>query len=435
MTSPLSTPPAPRRSRRPRLPAVLRDEPQYRLLFTGQVLSILGDRVTGVVLPFAVLAVGGDVGDVAIVSAAQFLPFALLALPAGVWADRYNRKLILIGSDVARFVIQLTAGILLVTGSAEVTHLAVLAAVYGAADAFFAPAFTGLLPGTVAPVNLQPANALRGLSYSTGSIVGPVLGGLLVAFAGGPGGALLFDAATFAVSIACLIPLRPRMVADVLHDEDPKASTDHFFTSLKEGWSEVRSRSWVTAFLGGMASYHVIVLPAIFVLGPVLAADEMDGAKSWAIITAGFGVGCVVGDLLLLRWKPRFALRVASLMLIGASCQAAFIGSGFGVWAIAGLEVLAGICVTGTFTLWETSLQEHIPDRALSRVSSYDYLTSAGLIPVGNLLIGGFSAAVGVREALFAMTILGVTAAAVIASLPAVRRLPRGSMVAEPAPG
>ena len=76
---------------------MLRDKPQYRLLFAGQVLSILGDRVTSVVLPFAVLA-----------------------------------------------------------------------AVYGAADAFFAPAFTGLLPGTVAPVNLQPANALRGLSFSTG---------------------------------------------------------------------------------------------------------------------------------------------------------------------------------------------------------------------------------------------------------------------------
>ena len=87
---------------------MLRDEPQYRLLFAGQVLSILGDRVTGVVLPFAVLAVGGGVGDVAIVSAAQFLPFAVLALPAGVWADRYNRKLILIGSDVARFPCQLT---------------------------------------------------------------------------------------------------------------------------------------------------------------------------------------------------------------------------------------------------------------------------------------------------------------------------------------
>ncbi len=430
-----ATPQERARARRPRIPSVLREEPQYRLLFFGQVLSILGDRVMMVVLPFAVLAVGGTVGDVAIVSAAQFIPFAVLALPAGVWADKLDRKKILIASDTARFICQLTAGVLLVTGTAHVAHLAVLAAVYGAADAFFAPACTGLLPGTVAPINLQPANALRGLSYSTGSIVGPVLAGLLVAFAGGPGGAFLFDAATFAVSIACLIPLRPRVVADVLRGEDPEASTTHFLSSLREGWSEVRSRPWVTSFLGGMASYHAIVLPAIFVLGPVLAADELNGAGSWAIITAGFGVGCVLGDLLLLRWRPRFALRVASLMLIGASCQAAFIGSGFGEWTIAGLEVLAGICVTGTFTLWETSLQEHVPDRALSRVSSYDYLTSAGVIPLGNLVIGFVTVAIGLHHALFAMTTVGVTVAVAVASVPAVRHLPRAATAAAAAPG
>jgi MFS family permease len=411
---------------RPRLPAVLRDEPQYRLLFTGQVLSILGDRVMMVVLPFAVLSVGGHVRDVAVVSAAQFLPFAVLALPAGVWADRLDRKKILVASDTTRFVCQLIAGVLLVTGTAGVLHLVVLAAVYGAADAFFAPAFTGLLPGTVSPVNLQPANALRGLTYSTGSILGPVLGGFLVAYGGGPGGAFLFDAATFAVSIACLVPLRPRLVADRLRDEDPEASTTHFLASLREGWSEVRSRPWVTAFLSGMASYHAVVLPAIFVLGPVLAARELDGARSWAVITAGFGLGSVLGDLLLLRWRPSFALRVASLMLIGASCQAAFIGSGLGTWPIAGLEVLAGVCVTGTFTLWETSLQEHVPDRALSRVSSYDYLTSAGLIPLGNLIIGLVTAAIGLHHALLAMTVVGVAAAVAIACVPAVRRLPRG---------
>ena len=87
--------------------------------------------------------------------------------------------------------------------------------------------------------------------------------------------------------------------------------------------------------------------------------------------------------------------------------------------------MLAGVCVTGTFTLWETSLQEHVPQRALSRVSSYDYLTSSGLIPVGNLAIGAVSAAAGVRPTLFVMTALGVSAALAIAALPAVRRLPR----------
>lgn len=416
--------PAPARSRRLRFPRVLREEPQYRLLFSGQVLSILGDRVMMVVLPFAVLAVGGDVGDVAVVSAAQFLPFALLSLPAGVWADRFDRKKILVASDVTRFVCQLVAGVLLLSGDAHVVHLALLAAVYGAADAFFAPAFTGLLPGTVSPGNLQPANALRGLSFSTGSILGPVLAGLLVAVVG-PGGAFLFDAGTFAVSIACLIPLRPRTVTDGPREEDPGATAPRFTSSLKEGWSEVRSRPWVISFLGGMAAYHVVVLPAIFVLGPVLAAEELDGATSWALITAGFGVGCVLGDLLLLRWRPRFAMRVASLMLVGASCQAAFIGSGLGEWSIAGLELVAGVCVTGTFTLWATSLQEHVPDRALSRVSSYDYLTSAGAIPLGNMLIGFVTVSIGLHNALLAMTVVGVTAAVAVACVPAVRHLPR----------
>lgn len=313
------------------------------------------------------------------------------------------------------------------TGNAHVVHLTVLAAFYGAADAFFAPAFTGLLPGTVAPVNLQPANALRGLSYSVGSILGPALGGFLVVYAGGPGGAFLFDAATFGVSVACLVRLRPRVVVVAVPDEDAEATRTHFLSQLKEGWSEVRSRPWVTAFLGGLASYHVVVLPAIFVLGPVLAAKEMNGAGSWALITAGFGSGCVLGDLLLLRWKPQFALRVASLMLVGASCQAAIIGSGLGVWAIVGLEFLAGVCVTGTFTLWETSLQEHVPDRALSRVSSYDYFASVGMIPLGNLAVGLAAAAIGLHHALLAMTLVGVTSALAIASVPAVRRLPRAT--------
>lgn len=408
-----------------RLPAVLRDEPQYRLLFGSQVLSVLGDRVTMVALPFAVLSIGGGVGDVALVSAAQFLPFVLLALPAGVWADRLDRKRILIASDAVRLVTQLVAALLLVTDRADVVHLAVIAAAYGAADAFFAPAFSGMLPTTVSPANIQPANALRGLSFSVGAIAGPVLAGLLIAFAGGPGGALLFDAATFAVSIGLLLPLRPRVV-DALAEEDPAATTDHFWASLRAGWGEVRRRTWVLAFLGGFASYHVVVLPAIFVIGPVLMEQELDGARSWALVTAGFGVGCVLGDLVFLRWRPTFAVRVASVLLVGASCQPAFIGSGLGTWGIAGLELLAGVCVTGAFTLWETSLGEHVPEHALSRVSSYDYLASAGMIPLGNLLAGLVSASVGLRPTLVAMSVVGVGAALLVAAVPAVRALPRG---------
>ena len=409
---------------------MLREEPQYRLLFGSQVLSVLGDRVTSVALPFAVLSIGGGVRDVALTSTAQFLPFVVLAIPAGVWADRWERKRILVTSDTVRLVTQTLAAVLLLSGNAEVWHLAVLAGVFGAADAFFAPAFSGLLPTTVEPGNLQPANALRGLTFSLANVAGPVLAGVLIGFAGGPGSALVFDAATFLVSVLLLIPLRPRVVADGV-GEDEQGAPPSFGSSLREGWREVRSRSWVIGYLGGFSVYHAMVLPAIFVVGPVLMAEHYDGARSWAIITALFGIGNIAGDLLLLAWRPAYALRVGALMLIGASCQAAIIGSHLPVWGIGVLELLTGVCVTGMFTLWETSLGEHIPPRSLSRVSSYDYLSSTGMIPLGNLLVGAIAALVGIYPALVVMSVVSIGTALVVVSIPSVRHLPRGTALNE----
>ena len=408
------------------VPTVLREEPQYRLLFSSQVLSVLGDRVTSVALPFAVLSVGGGVRDVALTSTAQFLPFVVLAIPAGVWADRWERKRILIGSDTVRLVTQTLAAFLLLSGQAEVGHLVVLAAIFGSADAFFAPAFSGLLPTTVSPGNLQPANALRGLTFSLANVAGPAIAGVLIGFAGGPGSALVFDAATFLVSVLLLLPLRPAVVTRAAADDRHDAPAS-FRASLRGGWQEVRSRSWVVGYLGGFSVYHAMVLPAIFVVGPVLMQDHYDGARSWAVVIALFGIGNILGDVLLLVWRPAYALRVGALMLVGASCQAAIIGSHLPVWGIGLLELLTGICVTGTFTLWETSLGEHIPPRALSRVSSYDYLSSTGMIPLGNVVVGLAAAAVGVYPTLVAMTVIGMGAAVVVVSIPSVRHLPRGS--------
>jgi MFS family permease len=407
---------------------VLREERQFRLLFLGQALSVVGDRITAVVLPFAVLSIGGTVTDVGIVAAAGFLPFIFLGLIGGVIADRMERRLILVASDAVRLTTQLTAGLLLVSGHAEVWQLAVLTALFGAADSFFSPAFGGLMPQTIAePHHLQSANALRGMSYSTGSIVGPVLGGLLVATVG-EGGALLVDAGTFAISIACLLMLRPRVVE--------RGDPEPFATDLRGGWREVRARTWVWTFLLAMIAYHVIVLPSVFVLGPVLMEDELDGATSWAIIVTAFGLGSIVADLLLLIWRPRFALRAAAGGLALASCQAVIIGSGLPIFAIAAVELVSAIGVSAFFTLWETSLQEHIPEQSISRVTSYDYVASAGMIPLGAIVAGPVSEAFGIHETLAAMSVVGVLAALLCLAVPSVRNLPRAGArdTAPPAP-
>jgi MFS family permease len=401
------------------LPRVLREEPQFRLLFVGQALSVVGDRATGVALPFAVLAIGGSATDVGLVAAALTVPFLLFALIGGVWADRLPRHRLMLGSDLVRTVVQTVAAVLLLTGTAEVWHLVVLMAIFGTADAFFQPAFVGLMPSLVRPELLQEANALRSLTMSTGQIAGPTLAGVIIAVAS-PGVAFAVDAATFAVSSLVLALLRPTVVARVVH------ASSGMWAEVRGGLREAWSRTWVRAFLVLLAVYHVVVLPAIFVLGPVLAEREYGGASSWAIVSAGFGIGSIAGDLLVLRLRPSRPLLVAAVAFVVASCQAAIIGSGLPIGAIAALEGVTGAAVTIGFTLWETSLQEHIPEHALSRVSSIDYLVSAGLMPLGLAVAGPLADQVGVHTLLAIETAIGVPVALAVVALPGVRAVRRG---------
>jgi MFS family permease len=164
--------------------------------------------------------------------------------------------------------------------------------------------------------------------------------------------------------------------------------------------------------------------------------DEHDGATSWAIVSVAFGLGSIVADVLLLRWRPRFALRVAAVALAVGSCQAVIIGSDLPVLGIAAVELLAAIGVSTFFTLWETSLQEHIPEESLSRVSSYDYVASSGMMPIGMVVAGPVSQAVGIHATLTAMSVIGVLAAAGCLAVRSVRALPRAGALdtARPAP-
>src|SRR5439155_3564431 len=122
-------------------------------------------------------------------------------------------------------------------GPAQIWHLPVLFALFGAGDAFFSPASTRLVPEAVSAGRLQEANALMSLSRSSAWVIGPALAGLIVAGAG-PGWAFAIDAATFAVSSASLALLRlPRYA-----NEAPPTSV---LEEVRGGWREVRSRAWV----------------------------------------------------------------------------------------------------------------------------------------------------------------------------------------------
>ncbi|MCX5528593.1 hypothetical protein OG342_38065 [Streptomyces bobili] len=136
------------------------------------------------------------------------------------------------------------------------------------------------------------------------------------------------------------------------------------------------------------------------------------------------GIGSVVGDVCAYRLKVARPMALAAAALAVASCQAVIVGSGGSLALIAVLEAVTGVAVSLFFVLWETALQTHIPQAALSRVSSYDYLLSAGLMPLGLVLAGPVSESLGVRPTLYAMTFLAVPTALALLCVPAVRRLP-----------
>jgi MFS family permease len=392
----------------------------FRLLFAGQSLSVLGDRMMAVAIAFAVLSIG-DATDLGIVLAASGIPFALFAIAGGVLSDRVGRRRTMIASDVVRTVSQAIVAALLLTGRAEVWMLVVLSAVYGASAAIFMPALMGLIPQIVAPERIQEANGLLGFTRSVANVAGPALAGVVLAV-GRPGDVIALDALTFAASAACLIALRTGPTPAAAEPEE-----DDFAARLRAGWREVRARPWLTVGLGAMAAYHVFVLPAVLVLGPVLSDRELSGPSSWAAIVACWGIGTAVGNLLALRLRFERPVLVAALALVGAATQAAIIGSGLGTAGIAGLLLLAGVASALFFTLWDTSIQEQVPRHAVSRVSSYDFSVSLGLMPLGMAVAGPIAAAAGLHATLVGLSALGIAAAVAWLAVPDVRRVRRAA--------
>src|SRR5829696_4942227 len=397
------------------LPA-LRIRP-LRLLLAGQAVSFAGDALFPVALAFAILDdLDGTPGQLGIVLAAQALPLALLVLAAGVWADRLPRQRIMLVSDAGRAAVQFAVAALLLSGAAELWMLVVLVALYGAFEAGFRPAAGGLVPQLAGPEHLQQANALMGLGQNAGFVIGPALGGLLVV-AFGPGAAIAVDGATFLVSALFLI----RMGSP----PSPRASEGRagFVEELRGGVAEMRRRRWMWSFMPALTAYHLIALPCVLALGPVIADHELGGAGAWAVIVTCFGVGTILGALVALRLRASRPMLVCVICFLAAACQPIIIGFAGSTGAIAAFELLAGIGVSAGFTLWETTLGREIPAGALSRVTSLDWFTTAGTMPLGFAVVAGVAAAIGTRTTMLAASLIVLALLAVALAAGDVRRL------------
>jgi MFS family permease len=411
----------------PNLPQSLRvlRRRDFRLLFVGQSVSVLGDRMVAVALAFAVLQIGGSPSAVGVVLAARIFPSAGCALVGGAVADRVSRRAVMVGADLVRVASQGTMAALLIGGVAQVWTLALLAGVGGAASGFFGPASIGLIPEVVPPEELQPANGLRSSGSSAGEILGPLLAGLLVAGAGA-GWAIAADAGTFAVSAVCLLMLRlPRRVA---------AASGSFLADLREGWSVFSSRTWVWACVAYFAIANLF-WGAWSALGPVVADRDLGGAAAWGTILAAVGVGALLGSAAATQVRPARPLVFVALSEALFALPLGFLAATSLVPLLTLAALLSGVGLMLGMSVWESTLQRQVPADSLSRVSSYDWFGSFLFYPVGLAIWGPLSAAIGIHTSLWLAFALFIASILTLLAVPAVRRLPWSPVITEPPRG
>lgn len=389
----------------------------YRLLWIGQAVSSAGDALVQVALVFAILHVGGTASDIGYIAAVQTATRVGFILAGGVWADRLPRQYVMLSSDALRAAVQAAVAVLLVTGQAHVWELGLAAAMFGAAQSFFGPASTGLVPETVPTEQLQQANALMGFAGSFFSVAGPAASGVLVA-AFGPGLVFAIDAATFVVSTVSLGLLRlpPR--------ELPERASFH--ADLAAGWHELAIRPWYWLNLVAHALWN-FAIPAYLVLGPVIAEKMLGGASAWGAISASWAVGAVAGGAVALRVRPARPLVAGNLALSLGVLPLLALVRPLATWEIGIAAALGGAGVMFLNNVWAATMQELIPDRVRSRVDSYDWLISLVVMPAGFAIAGPLASIAGNTATLAGAALIVSIPCALIVLLPGIRAVRRNN--------
>jgi MFS family permease len=369
---------------------VLRNR-DFRLLLGGQTASTIGDRIVFVALALYVTDIGSP-SDVGLVLAAHAVPLVGFLLLGGVWADRLPRHKVMIATDLIRFALHATLAALIFTGAVEIWHIVVLEALFGAAEAFFRPAYTGLVPQTVQEDEIQPAKAATSMVDTVAEFVGPALATALV-LGVGPGWAFAIDACTFLVSAALLLGVRPR-------ERGAPAVRQTIVAELREGWAEVRSRTWVWVIIAAFSVALLTCFGPWMTLGATVAEQEYDTRAIYGILTAALGAGTVAGSLVAFRWRPRHPMRAGMMLALPWPAAIGLYSLGLPVPALVVVFVGAGAGIALFDVWWSTALAEQIPPHTLSRVTAYDWMGSLALLPIGYALAGPLGEALGEIEVL-----------------------------------
>lgn len=395
-----------------------------RRFLAAQLASISGDFIVIAALPFAVFALGGTGTQVGIAfgAGALFEVFALLF--GGAVGDRFQRRTVMVAADGIRFASQAVLALLLILGVAEFWQLLLVQVIQGVGAAFFNPAMNGFVPEVVPERRLQDANALLTATFAAGTMLGPATAGMLMAVFG-VGWAFALDAITFAMSALLLRSIRVPTFA-------PRGSTDSLRDDMRDGWKEFRKRTWLWVVVAEFGLLNALVFGPFQMLGASIAVDSLGGLGAWAVILTALGVGRLGGALIALFWRPQRPLLTAIFLIGFWAIPLTLLATAAPLPAIVITTAIGGAVLSIFTAIWHTTMQSRVPENQLSRMFSYDWLGSLGLLPLGYLVAVGGQVLFSAEATLIAAACVVIFATAIVVPLPAIRRI-RGSQRPRPA--
>ncbi|CAN5592609.1 MAG: MFS transporter [Actinomycetota bacterium] len=409
----------------------------YRFLVGGALVSLFGDGVFIVALPLQVYALSNIPTAMAMVGLVWTGAQVSMLLVGGWASDHFERRRLMMAADVVRAVAMGVIGVLSVIGALALWHLLILGALVGASNAFFNPAASSIVPDLIPDSDLPQANAFFGTARpAMARLLGPAAGGAIVG-AAGPGGAFLLDAVTFALSAVLLARMRNQPAAVELAADRSLAST---LAGVREGLGFVRSHRWCWVWLVGALFGLLAYTGPVDMLLPFILRNEMGLTPSQAAYYLGAvlafgGVGSITMSLLVgqLDLPRRFVTTMYLAEIVGVGMLAIY-GFMTAVWQ----AILASLILNSMFAYadiaWITLLQRHVPRRLLGRVSSVDWLTSLGLLPLSFAVAGPLAATFGSRSVLIAGSLLGVLIIAGLMFVPGARDPQDADTEASPQP-
>ncbi len=403
----------------------------FRLLWTGMTVSLLGDGIFLVAIAWQVYELSNVATALGFVGAAMTAPQVVLLLVGGVFTDRLDRRRVMLAADLVRGLAIGAMGALAITGLLTLGYVIALVVVYGCGTAFFYPAFDAIVPDIVAADDLAQANSLdQFVRPAALRLAGPALGGVLVATATA-GWAFVLDAGTFFASASCLLLMQPRPVRNRAAGEEAHSA----WREVREGFRFVRTRVWLWGtFLSATISYLLFMGPTEVLLPYVVKNDLGGGAALLGMVFAMGGVGALGAALIVGQVGiPRRYMTFIYLTWTLATLSIAGYGLAALPWQLMAASLAFNAMETAGTIAWATTKHRLVPAGLLGRVSSFDWFISISLVPLSFAFAGPLAAAIGARSVLIGAGVIGGVVTLSFLFLPGMRAIERNSPADAPA--